>query len=291
MVGLPKDDTMSKFATYDAYPSRSLVAAEKALLTAWPGLHRYHNDLVLVGGLAVKYLTRPVVGLLHGAVTMDVDFGISLAADGGMYGSIADDLRGQGFTCNEQGRYVCELEGLSIFLDLLTEKSSLGRGTTLVDRVPVEAFPGIQRALATRAAKPVKGVDAFGVPKEIQVPVSGIGPLLVLKINAFDVREQPKDAYDVLLAVSNYTGGFEEAVSAFRAEAHAGNTGYAQAEVALRNHFIEDWQSAPSRCAAFVLGDDFELGSGSGSPSPDTEARQEQIIQQMVSVGRALLGE
>jgi len=274
---------MTKFATFAEYPARSLVAAEKALLTAWPGLHRYHEDLVLVGGLAVKYLTKPVVGLLRGAVTMDVDFGISLAADGGMYGSIADDLRGQGFIRNGQGRYVRELEGLTIYIDLLTEKPSLGRGTTLVDRVPVEAFPGIQRALATRVAKLVKGEDAFGVPKEIQVPVSGIGPLLVLKINAFDVREQPKDAYDVLLAVSNYAGGSDEAIAAFRAEANAGNTGYAQAEAALRKHFVAEKQSAPGRCAAFALGEK--------SQEPDTEARRQQIIQQMVSVGKALLGD
>jgi hypothetical protein len=274
---------MTKFATYAEYPANSLIAAEKALLTAWPGLNRYHDDLVLVGGLAVKYLTKPVVGLLRGAVTMDVDLGISLAADGGMYGSIADDLRGQGFTRNGQGRYVREIERLTIYIDLLTEKPSLGRGVTQVDGVPVEAFPGIQRALTTRTLKLVKGEDAFGVPKEIQVPVSGIGPLLVLKINAFSVREQPKDAYDVLLSVSNYTDGFEEAVAAFRAEAHAGNTGYAQAEAALRKHFAADGQSAPLRCASFALGENLD--------SEDAEDRQKQIIQQMISVGKALLGD
>ena len=277
---------MSKFATYAEYPARSLTVAETALLTAWPGLHRYHSDLVLVGGLAVKYLTKPVVGLLHGAVTMDVDFGISLAADGGMYGSVSEDLRGQGFIRNDQGRYVRELEGLTIFIDLLTEKPSLGRGTTLVDRVPVEAFPGIQRALATRAPKPVTGEDAFGVRKEIQVPVSGIGPLLVLKINAFDVREQPKDAYDVLLAVSNYINGPDEAIAGFRTEASAGNSGYAQAKAALHKNFVADGQSGPMRCAAFALGED-----PGGGDVEDWDSRRKQIVQQMVSVGQALLGE
>ncbi len=274
---------MSKFATYNEYPARSLAVAEKALMTAWPGLHRYHGDLVLVGGLAVKYLTKPTVSWLHGAVTMDVDFGISLAADGGMYGSIADDLAAQGFQRNDRGRYVRELEGLTIFIDLLTEKVSLGRGTTLVDRVPVEAFPGIQRALATRTEKPLKGTDAFGVEKTIHLPVAGIGPLLVLKVNAFHGREQPKDAYDVLLSVSNYIDGADAAIAAFQAEAQAGNSGYAQAAAALRQHFVAEKHSAPLRCAGFVLGE---------SPgATDTEDRRQQIVQQMVSVGRALLGE
>jgi hypothetical protein len=193
-----------------------------------------------------------------------------------MYGTIADDLRGQDFKRDGQGRYVRTVEGLTIYLDLLTEKPSLGRGTTQVDGVPVEAFPGIQRALATRVAKLVKGHDAFGVLKEIQVPMSGIGPLLVLKINAFASREQPKDAYDVLLGVSNYIEGFEAAIAAFREEASQGNTGYSSAVAALRHHFTADDQSGPLRCAAFA---------------PVDVSRREQIIQQSVSVGRALLGE
>jgi len=191
----------------------------------------------------VKYLTRPIVGLLRGAVTMDVDFGISLAADGGMYGTIADELAGQRFKRDAKGRYVREVEGLTIYLDLLTENPALGRGAALVDGIPVESFPGVQRALATRAPVAIKGNDAYEVEKQVLVPVSGTGPLLVLKINAFDVREQPKDAYDVLLAVSNHTGGSEAAIAAFGLEAQARNTGYCQAAAALRKHFVAEDQS------------------------------------------------
>ncbi len=50
---------MSKHETFADYPPRSLAAAEAALLTIWPTLNRYHDDLVLVGGLAVHY-TRNV---------------------------------------------------------------------------------------------------------------------------------------------------------------------------------------------------------------------------------------
>jgi hypothetical protein len=42
---------------------------------------------VLVGGLALKYLIKQGGGLLPGPVTMDVDFGITLAAEGGQYGT------------------------------------------------------------------------------------------------------------------------------------------------------------------------------------------------------------
>ena len=49
---------MSKFDQFDAYPSRGLSASESVLLTVWPTFHRHHDDIVLVGGLAVHYLTR-----------------------------------------------------------------------------------------------------------------------------------------------------------------------------------------------------------------------------------------
>ena len=63
---------MSKFSTFGDYPKESLASSEKALLTAWRSLERYHDDLVLVGGLAVHYLMKPSAGGLPSAVTMDV---------------------------------------------------------------------------------------------------------------------------------------------------------------------------------------------------------------------------
>ena len=45
---------MSKFSSFAEYPPRSLAGAEAALLTAWASLERFHNDLVLVGGLAQR---------------------------------------------------------------------------------------------------------------------------------------------------------------------------------------------------------------------------------------------
>jgi hypothetical protein len=59
-------ESMSKFASFAEYPPRSLAGAEAALLTAWASLERFHAEFVLVGGLAVKYLTRQGGGLLPG---------------------------------------------------------------------------------------------------------------------------------------------------------------------------------------------------------------------------------
>jgi hypothetical protein len=113
--------------------------------------------------------------------------------------------------------------------------------------------------------------------------MAGIGALLVLKLNAFAGRQQPKDAYDLLLGVSRHIDGPEAAVAAFQAEAAANNRGYARAKETLKKHFSDTDQSGPLRCAAFAL--DGQTGLD------DRPMRQRQIVEQMVTIGQALLAE
>ena len=113
--------------------------------------------------------------------------------------------------------------------------------------------------------------------QKLEVPVSGIGPLLVLKLNAFGDRQQPKDAYDVMLGVTRYVEGSDAAIAAFHAEANVSNRGFARAAAALRTHFLETSLSGPVRCAAFAL-------EGQGA-TDDFQSRQRRIVEQMVTVG------
>ena len=239
---------MSKFSSFAEYPPRSLAGAEAALLTAWASLERFHDDLVLVGGLAIKYLTKQGGSLLPGPVTMDVDLGVTLAAAGeGQYGSMEDDLIGQGFKRDEKGRYVQQFETMPVFIDFLTEHPTATTGTAIVDGVPAGVFPGVARALETRRRVVVEGEDLFGAPQKVTVPVAGIGALLVLKLNAFAGRQQPKDAYDILLGVSRFIEGPEAAIASFQAEATTGNRGYARAVATLQSHFLEAGHCAARR--------------------------------------------
>src|SRR5260221_13451395 len=104
---------------FSSYSEDSLLTAETALLTVWPSLLRYHNDLVLVGGLAVKHVTKRV-GDLPGGVTLDVDLGISLAASGGMYGTIESDLAGLGFV-HDKSRMVRKQGNTNLYIEFLPE--------------------------------------------------------------------------------------------------------------------------------------------------------------------------
>jgi predicted nucleotidyltransferase len=268
---------MTKFGKFDDYPPRSLESAESALLTAWRSLEQYHNDLVLVGGLAVHYLTRRDLSGLPGAVTLDVDFGITLGASGGQYGTIKTDLAGLGFT-SEGNRLVRKFGDIALYLDFLTEDPPSVTGARVVDDVVASVIPGVNRALASRRIMTVHGRDLYSVEQTCQVAVADIRPLLVLKLNAFGGptgRRSPKDAYDVLLAVTGFIDGPEAAVLAFRAEKDAGNPAYTAALAALRADFSEANQDGPVRAAEFYPGD---------------AADRDRVRQQVVTMGRILLG-
>lgn len=268
---------MSKFGTFSDYPKDSLALAEKALLTAWRSLERYHDDLVLIGGLAVHYLTKRTLADLPGAVTMDVDFGISLAASGDQYGSIKSDLAGLGFK-HEDNRIYRKYGALNLYLDFLTEDPPSLTGARMVDDVVANVIPGLNRALSCRRKVNVKGLDFYGTEQECKVAVADIGPLLVLKLNAFGGptgRRLPKDAYDVLLAVTGFVDGPAAAVAAFQAEAKAGNTGYEFAVKSLESNFTDPGQEGPTRAAEF---------------HPGNAGNRERVREDVATVGRMLLG-
>ena len=149
---------MTKFGKFDDYPPRSLESAEAALITAWRSLERYQDDLVLIGGLAVHYLTRRDIAGLPGTVTLDVDLGIALGASGGQYGTIKTDLAGLGFAA-EGNRLVRKFGGAALDLDFLTEDPPSLTGARVVDDVIASVIPGVNRALASRRMVRVHGTS------------------------------------------------------------------------------------------------------------------------------------
>ena len=167
---------------------------------------------------------------------------------------------------------------LNLYLDFLTEDPPSMTGARTVDDVVASLIPGLNRALACRRILTVKGRDLYGAEQGCKVAVADIGPLLVLKLNAFGGptgRRLPKDAYHVLLAVLGFVDGPEAAGAAFRAEARAGNTGYAFALRALQKDFSATDQDGPIRAA------DFQPGNANN---------RDRIREDVVTVGRALLG-
>jgi hypothetical protein len=278
-----------KYETYSEYNPIGVANAESAFLTVWAGLGSWHSDLVLVGGLVPKYLCGDLSAsrTLPRPVTLDADLGIALGASLGQYGSLQMDLQAQGFRLSKDEfggpRFVKQVGDFTIPVDFLTEHPPATQGTAVVDDVPANILPGINRALATARKVTVKGVDLQGAHQELTVRVCEAGPFLAMKLRAFARRQAPKDAFDILYTLLHYDRGTKAAVAVFGEEARAGNPACADAVACLKQHFHDEQSSAPIRAANFVLGQPAPGESG------DLLFQRRQIQQDMVDAGRLLL--
>lgn len=276
-----------KLERHDKYLAADTSLPPRALLTTWEALADFHDDLVLVGGLAVRYLTKPPVAGQPGPVTLDVDFAVSLAVDRGLGPTIRQALREQEFRWDaKEQRFSRDLPGLRLHLDLLTDDGKSDKGTRMVDDgLPVSVLPGIDRALALVRRVSVSGADLDGCSRTIVVNVAEVGPLLVLKLNAFGGpagRKAGKDAHDILHLATRYVGGLEAAVAGFQAEKAAGNRAMRHALVCLASDFSQVDAAGPVACAQFRI---------PGWPEqPDQAAAALALRQQCVTLAQALLG-
>ncbi len=268
-----------KHPRHDDYDPGLTALSEQVLVTVWPALADYHDDLVLVGGLVPRYLCRPLPPMLP-AVTMDVDLGISLGASVGQYGSLSSHLLGLGFKKMNE-RFVKHVsDRVDIYLDFLTEVPGKTSGTVMVDDVPTSVFRGIDRALAVNRSCEISATDIYGAPVRCRVRVCEAGPFLVLKLIAFAQRRQPKDAFDLHQFALHDDGGANAAIAAFAAEREV-NSGYALAHATLADHFTTDNASGPLRGAAFVFGE-----NPVGAAAADEHLR---FRQELANFGQALL--
>ena len=273
-----------KHDTFDQYPPDRLDLPTQALLTIWDCLPDYQNDLVLVGGLAVRFLTKAPADGMPGPITLDVDLGISIDADGGFYAGIRETLSGHGFSWDE-GRFTRKFPTLDLHLDLLTDDGKSDQGTVpMDDGLHVSIFPGINRALARCRRVKVSGKTLLGVPKQEEIRVAEVGPLLVLKLNAFggpSGRKAPKDAHDILYLTMNYLDGVTAAILGFDDERRAGNRGMPHALKCLQSFFAHADAQGPVACAAFRLNNLHR--------EPQNQEESLRIRQQFVTLAGLLL--
>jgi hypothetical protein len=165
-----------KHATYREYNPHGVATVESAFLTVWAGLGSWHRDLVLVGGLVPKYLCGDLSTsrTLPRPVTLDADLGIALGASLGQYGGLKMDLQTHGFKLSKDEfggpRFVKTVGNFPILVDFLTENPPHAKGTAMVDDVPANILPGINRALATARSIKITGVDLYGAT-QTELPV------------------------------------------------------------------------------------------------------------------------
>ncbi len=275
-----------KFASYAEYDPKGIALSIPAILTVWAGIQRFSEELVVVGGLVPHFICRdPKPGTqLPRPATLDVDIGIALGASSGQYGSLSADLQGHGFRHSKsfESRFERVVGPYTIYLDFLVERPPGTKGVVVVDDIPANILPGIDRALTTARTQVVKGMDLFGAEQSLPIRICEVGPFLVMKLRAFASRQAPKDAFDLLYTFLHYDGGTDAAIAAFHAEGAAGNLAFRDAAACLRQHFGNEDAAAPVRAAHFVHGPVTTGETG------DIRLLRQQIQQDVVSMGLLL---
>jgi hypothetical protein len=277
-----------KFETYSEYNPQTAAYSEATLLTLWPILEPWQDDLVLVGGLVPRYICGDVTSPrdLPRPVTMDADFGIGLGASAGGMSSLKMALMDAQFrqTKSAEGliRYEKQVGQFPVPVDFLTDAPPNTHGSVIVDDIVANVLPGIDRALKIARFTKITGTNLVGHSQSATVRVCEAGPFLAMKLRAFAWRQAPKDAFDILYTLRHYDGGLNAVVAAFGDEVRAGNPACADAVACLDQHFRDEKSGAPVRAASFVLGQ-----SGPGE-SEDIRLRRLQIQQDMVDAGALL---
>jgi len=204
------------------YSKEFTKRVENSLLDIWGRLGEYRDYLVLIGGLAPRYITAPQ-GTLDYTLsshcgTMDIDFGISLAiADVEKYKAISGILKDSGFdnAINENGRkqrhsFVKGSGENSVIIDFLTTKyegpdNSLMH--TVVPEISAIQTKGLGLALREPRKYTIEGENDNGEHVQEIINVCRPAAYVVLKSLAFDSRRKDKDVYDLIFVLNNYKNG------------------------------------------------------------------------------------
>ncbi|HSA34568.1 MAG TPA: hypothetical protein P5077_12650 [bacterium] len=256
---------MSKPQTAAGYSVHQTELAERVLLEVWSRLGEYREHLVLVGGLAPRYIVDQAKAKAIGAShcgTMDVDLGISIAvADLKIYRSIHDHLLEMGFLPGKNDRgheqrhsFVKEINAVPVSVDFLTATydgptNSLMReieGT--LSAIQVE---GLGLAFREPLLCRIEGELLSGGLTRETVCVCRAIPFVVLKALAFDKRREKKDAYDLVYVLRHATAGPRELAGQTTAE-ERGQASFTHAIETMRNHFQSPGHNGPFSYESFT---------------------------------------
>ena len=200
---------------------------EMALLDIWGRLGEYRDYLVLIGGLAPRYITAPKGTLDYNVSshcgTMDIDFGVSIAlSDAEKYRSIGKILKEAGYQnrINEHGNkrlhsFVKGTAADAVVIDFLTTTYS-GPDNSLMHRMTDEISAiqtkGLGLALINPLKVKIQGISADGNIQEEIINVCRAAAYIPLKALAYDGRRNGKDVYDLIFVLQNYLQGVDSVV-------------------------------------------------------------------------------
>lgn len=202
----------------DSYSRQATLRCERALVTLIGSIGPWSRRVVLVGGLAPRYLVGDLPpGASPHIGTTDVDLVIRLAVehDFETYKTLATNLKGSGFRLSRPSfRWTRTVDGALVRVEFLCETDQVEAGRIYTPRQGTGSGFGALNILGaqlatqdyTEVAVAAERLDGGGL-SSVTLRVAGLIPYVVLKILAFQERHHDKDAYDLVYTLVNHPGG------------------------------------------------------------------------------------
>ena len=237
------------------YPSRSTEAARRVMLELVRLLGEYRNDAVIVGGW-VPELLMPGKGHV-GSTDVDLALDHEALSDPG-YRTILELLKERGYEQSKKQPFIfrrqVQIEGqpITVQIDFMAaEYGGTGRShrTQRVQDVRARKARGSDLAFQLSEEVALEGALPEGGKDRAAVRVASIVPFIVMKSMALANRLKEKDAWDIWFCLSNYPGGVDAVVNAFRP--HRGHGLVREALEKLSDKFASPEHVGPRYVADF----------------------------------------
>jgi hypothetical protein len=258
------------------YTPQALEACEKALRTILTKVGPWGGKLILIGGMAPKYIVgnAPMDMKEHvGTTDLDVVVGVTISTEEDeAYRTLQQNLKDARFapaknpdTGNEETfRWARDVDGVNVLLEFFCpvgdgEPGKLYRnpGKNIGSKISAIRTPGADLAGIDNFPVTLIGdtLDHGGIQEGVEARVAGLLPFLVLKAYAIEQRDKEKDSYDVVWTLNAFEQGPKSAVDAMAKSAVIGRPEVSVAIGYLRKNFQSIEHRGPSQYAKFERSD------------------------------------
>ena len=249
---------------YTDYTYEATLRCERALLTMIGDIGPWSRRVVLIGGLAPRYIvgTLPFGASPH-AGTADVDLVLELAVGDSSetYETLQTNLRKSRFVRGEPSyRWSRAVDGTRVDVEFVCETDQVDIGRIYRPRHRAgSGFGAFNAAGAGLLAHDFVEVSLEGERLDdgglstVTVRVAGVLSYTVLKALAFQDRHENKDAYDLVYTLVNYPNGGPHAAGRTAAvSAVRGEPRVFEALETLEQRFASPDRDGPSAYANFL---------------------------------------
>lgn len=212
---------------YSNYDPATAEMCERALVTLVGDLGPWGERITLVGGLAPRYIIGNLPAGVRHIGTNDIDVVLELfiePTDWEAYRTLENNLKKSGFDPGESSfQWVRRLGNLTVVLEFLCETKEVEPGRIFNPKgqqaghaLGAVNVPGASLAIRDATLHTIMAVRLDDGRSEVKLRVTNLLPFVVLKVTAFQVRHEPKDAYDMIFCLLHHADGPAGAAKAVR---------------------------------------------------------------------------